>query len=321
MAKKQCIICGNSFGWLDVEKLSDKSPLCNKCKAKIVQNNEVNRSVAMIIGGYLTAETAKLLYDNKDLTIYDVVTDPKKVKVLDVFRNEMEKEMLKRKKEERRTDQSIQNIKEVFTDDPYYSEKISGVVFNDHTGNISLGAGNAIMNFGDDNAPLKYPYSSLVKYEYREGETAIATGGVGIGRALVGGALFGSAGAVVGAMTKKRGQETVLSDVSVYLTFCLDGNYYIKKISMTGVFGSKIKYGSPEHSKAYNKAQQLITKLDEIYSKCHPNEIQKPNKPVEENLVTGISSADEIRKYKVLLDEGIITEEEFVSKKKQLLGL
>lgn len=90
---------------------------------------------------------------------------------------------------------------------------------------------------------------------------------------------------------------------------------------MTGAFGSKIKYGSPEHSKAYNKAQQLITKLDEIYSKCHPDEIQKPNKPVEENIVAGISSADEIRKYKVLLDEGIITEEEFISKKKQLLGL
>lgn len=33
------------------------------------------------------------------------------------------------------------------------------------------------------------------------------------------------------------------------------------------------------------------------------------------------SAADEIRKYKELLDEGIITEEEFEQKKKQLLGL
>ena len=30
---------------------------------------------------------------------------------------------------------------------------------------------------------------------------------------------------------------------------------------------------------------------------------------------------DEIREYKKLLDEGIITEEEFISKKKELLGL
>jgi hypothetical protein len=33
------------------------------------------------------------------------------------------------------------------------------------------------------------------------------------------------------------------------------------------------------------------------------------------------SDADEIRKFKQLLDEGIITEEEFMAKKKQILGL
>lgn len=36
---------------------------------------------------------------------------------------------------------------------------------------------------------------------------------------------------------------------------------------------------------------------------------------------TGTSAADEIRKYKELLDDGIITQEEFDAKKKQLLGL
>ena len=34
-----------------------------------------------------------------------------------------------------------------------------------------------------------------------------------------------------------------------------------------------------------------------------------------------ISGADEILKYKELLDQGIITEEEFQEKKKQLLGI
>lgn len=35
----------------------------------------------------------------------------------------------------------------------------------------------------------------------------------------------------------------------------------------------------------------------------------------------GISSADEIKKYKALLDDGVITQKEFEAKKKQLLGL
>ncbi len=34
-----------------------------------------------------------------------------------------------------------------------------------------------------------------------------------------------------------------------------------------------------------------------------------------------ISVTDEIRKYKILLDEGILTQEEFEAKKKQLLGI
>ncbi|WP_218976437.1 SHOCT domain-containing protein [Bacillus cereus] len=34
-----------------------------------------------------------------------------------------------------------------------------------------------------------------------------------------------------------------------------------------------------------------------------------------------VSGADEILKYKELLDQGVITEEEFQAKKKQLLGI
>lgn len=42
---------------------------------------------------------------------------------------------------------------------------------------------------------------------------------------------------------------------------------------------------------------------------------KKESAPVQESV------ADEIRKYKALLDEGIITEDEFESKKKGLLGI
>ena len=36
--------------------------------------------------------------------------------------------------------------------------------------------------------------------------------------------------------------------------------------------------------------------------------------------VNKLSSADELRKYKALLDDGIITQEEFETKKKELLN-
>lgn len=41
----------------------------------------------------------------------------------------------------------------------------------------------------------------------------------------------------------------------------------------------------------------------------------------QQNPTVGVSSAEEITKYKKLFDDGIITNEEFEFKKKQLLGL
>lgn len=41
----------------------------------------------------------------------------------------------------------------------------------------------------------------------------------------------------------------------------------------------------------------------------------------QENNQNSVSQADEIRKLKELVNDGILTEEEFVAKKKQLLGL
>ena len=57
-----------------------------------------------------------------------------------------------------------------------------------------------------------------------------------------------------------------------------------------------------------------MSTLDDM---CHQAQI---NKQVN-NAFLGISNADEILKYKKLLDMGIITQDEFEAKKKQLLGL
>jgi len=51
-------------------------------------------------------------------------------------------------------------------------------------------------------------------------------------------------------------------------------------------------------------------------------EVEKPNSPHHKQPPpTTVSSADEIMKFKQLLDSGIITQEEFDTKKKELLGM
>ena len=69
------------------------------------------------------------------------------------------------------------------------------------------------------------------------------------------------------------------------------------------------------YKKEYENAQQILSALQII---CEGRDSAKVDLPVAGNAV---SAADEIRKYKGLVDDGIISEDEFLAKKKELLGL
>lgn len=71
---------------------------------------------------------------------------------------------------------------------------------------------------------------------------------------------------------------------------------------------------------------KLIKNRDEVHAKISELIINRQNKPVQVPRTTikqeiPQSSADELKKYKELLDMGVISQEEFDAKKKQLLGL
>jgi len=70
---------------------------------------------------------------------------------------------------------------------------------------------------------------------------------------------------------------------------------------------------------------KLIKNRDEIHRTLSDLLIERQSKPVAEAPVIKNeipqSNADELKKYKDLLDSGVISQEEFDAKKKQLLGL
>lgn len=67
----------------------------------------------------------------------------------------------------------------------------------------------------------------------------------------------------------------------------------------------------------------IIKNTDEIYEVINNLLIERQkNKPkTETTIVQNSDEADKLKKYKDLLDSGVITQEEFDAKKKQLLGL
>ena len=71
-----------------------------------------------------------------------------------------------------------------------------------------------------------------------------------------------------------------------------------------------------EYNGYLDTAKNLMGQLDLLIKK--PAVVQEEQKG---EMVQPLSNADEIRKYKGLLDEGIITQEEFEAKKRELLNL
>lgn len=154
-----------------------------------------------------------------------------------------------------------------------------------------------------------FSYENLLSFELLEDGQSITKGG--LGRAVAGGLLFGGVGAVVGGVTGGKKSKGVCNSMKlrVSLKNAHTDVLYINFI-MTETKTKSIIYKSAQDS-----AQKCITALEAISDANQSTQSQ----PAYEN--STVSAADEIVKFKALLDRGIITQEEFDAKKKELLGL
>ena len=162
-----------------------------------------------------------------------------------------------------------------------------------------------------------YQYQDLVEFGLEEDNETISSGGVG--RAVAGGVLLGPAGAIVGGVTGKKRAKNYCESMqirisvknadpsTVYLTF-------IKK---------KTKKNSSDYKKASASAAKCMNALEQIAKEAERMESEQQDAARAQSTqqpVQAVSAADEIRKLKELADEGIITQEEFEAKKRQLLA-
>ena len=152
-----------------------------------------------------------------------------------------------------------------------------------------------------------FDYSNLLDYELLEDGESITKGG--IGRAAAGGLLFGGVGAIVGGVTGKKKTKSVCDSMKIRITLknSFTDTAYIYLI----IFQTKTD--SSKYHIAQSTAQSCISALEIILDEVKSNSV---NTATAQN-----SPADEIMKYKQLLDAGAITQEEFEAKKKQLLNL
>ena len=86
------------------------------------------------------------------------------------------------------------------------------------------------------------------------------------------------------------------------------GGGIFRKITVASSSGKITFYFVKNRDEVFNSITKQLINRQEIISTPIKQEIQQSN-------------ADELKKYKTLLDDGVITQEEFDAKKKQLLGL
>lgn len=162
---------------------------------------------------------------------------------------------------------------------------------------------------GRGNASI-YKYEDIVDFELLEDGSSITKGG--LGRAVAGGLLFGGIGAIVGGVTGGKKSKTICNSLKIKITV----NNMTNPTVYISLINTKTKTDSFTYKTFFNSAQECLSTLQLI---CNSVEAEKGVDVSRSNNLP--STADEILKFKELMDSGVITQEEFDAKKKQLLGL
>lgn len=131
----------------------------------------------------------------------------------------------------------------------------------------------------------------------------VTGGGVNLGGAVAGAVIGGSAAAIIGSQvgTETKTDIVTTDDRKIILSFYENGTLVTLEI------------------KSSNK-DETIASLRKLIPEKEESVVHAESRKAAAPVAIG-SSADELRKFKELLDTGVISQEEFDAKKKQLLGL
>lgn len=153
-----------------------------------------------------------------------------------------------------------------------------------------------------------FRYDNLLSFELLEDGQTITKGG--LGRAVAGGLLFGGVGAIVGGVTGGKKTKGVCTSMKIRVTL---KNAHIDVVYIP-LITAETKTNGFLYKTMQSSAQSCISALEIIAD-------QNNCEQKKESESDTVSAADEILKFKNLMEAGIITQEEFEAKKKQLLGI
>ena len=152
----------------------------------------------------------------------------------------------------------------------------------------------------------KYKFEEILKYEVIENGDSVVKGTAG--KTLVGGLFFGLGGALIGSASSKK-VNNKCNDLSV--------NIYLNDVSTPNIFLPIIKSEVLKSSAYYTESVSLAKSICGLLEFA----INQKELAVEEKISEPKSDKEKLKELKEMFEEGLISEEEYNQKKKQILDI
>ncbi len=149
-----------------------------------------------------------------------------------------------------------------------------------------------------------FKFQNFIGYSVSTNEKDVGSKS-GLGRALGGGILFGPTGAIVGAVTGKKGAESIINNLIINIQLNYNGKTVSEKIPV--ILFRKVKLNSSEYRKIESEVSETVRFLDNLLSSA-----------INQHTVPS-TLKQELLDLKELLDLEIISEKEFNQQKEKLL--
>lgn len=151
-----------------------------------------------------------------------------------------------------------------------------------------------------------FKFEDLISFELIEDDQRIVEGGISAGRAALGGAFFGNAGAGIGGLSKVKKSDKEFCTSMQIIYSVKNSKQATRTIPFIFAKSDKSKL---MYSQAKTNAKATLEGFNYILG-C--NESSEPTD-------SALANFEDLKKLKELLDLGILTEKEFETKKAELL--